>query len=151
LSFESLWADQSAIGRDPETGGYTRGGWTPTEREATHWFLDQCAARNLTVESDGIGNLIAWWDPREQPASRPGVVTGSHLDSVIDGGAFDGPLGVVSALAAVDRLRAEGFEPAAALGVVALAGGAVAFSIIRRSTQPEPSTLPPSVEVSPKL
>jgi hypothetical protein len=38
----------------------------------------------------------------------------------------------------------------AALGVVALAGGAVAFSIIRRSTQPEPSTLPPSVEVSPK-
>ena len=37
-----------------------------------------------------------------------------------------------------------------AIGVVALAGGAVAFSIIRRSTQPEPSTLPPSVEVSPK-
>ena len=36
------------------------------------------------------------------------------------------------------------------LGVVALAGGAVAFSIIRRSTQPEPSTLPPSVEVIPK-
>ena len=36
------------------------------------------------------------------------------------------------------------------LGVVALAGGAVAFSIIRRSTQPEPSTLQPSVEVSPK-
>jgi N-carbamoyl-L-amino-acid hydrolase len=117
LSFESLWADQSAIGRDPDTGGYTRGGWTPTEREATHWFLDQCAARNLTVESDGIGNLIAWWDPREQPASRPGVVTGSHLDSVIDGGAFDGPLGVVSALAAVDRLRAEGFEPAVPIGV----------------------------------
>jgi len=50
LSFESLWADQSAIGRDPDTGGYTRGGWTPTEREATHWFLDQCAARNLTVD-----------------------------------------------------------------------------------------------------
>jgi Cell wall synthesis protein CwsA len=36
------------------------------------------------------------------------------------------------------------------LGVVALAGGAAAFSIIRRSSQPEPSTLPPSVEVSPK-
>jgi len=36
------------------------------------------------------------------------------------------------------------------LGALALAGGAVAFSIIRRSTQPEPSTLPPSVEVAPK-
>jgi hypothetical protein len=38
----------------------------------------------------------------------------------------------------------------AAVGVVVLAAGAVAFSIIRRSSQPEPSPLPPSVEVSPK-
>lgn len=38
----------------------------------------------------------------------------------------------------------------AAAGVVVLAGGAVTFSIVRRSTQPEPSPLPPSVEVSPK-
>lgn len=38
----------------------------------------------------------------------------------------------------------------AAIGVVALAGGAVAFSIVRRSSQPEPSPLPPSVEVSPR-
>ncbi|KUI44372.1 cell wall synthesis protein CwsA [Mycobacterium sp. IS-1590] len=37
-----------------------------------------------------------------------------------------------------------------AAGVVAVAGGAVAFSIVRRSTQPEPSPLPPSVEVTPK-
>ena len=113
MSFESLWADQSAIGRNPETGGYTRGGWTPTERAATHWFLDQCATRGLSVESDGIGNLIAWWGS----ADGPGVVTGSHLDSVIDGGAFDGPLGVVSALAAVDQLRAEGFEPGVPIGI----------------------------------
>jgi hypothetical protein len=37
-----------------------------------------------------------------------------------------------------------------AIGVAALAGGAVAFSIIRRSMQPEPSPRPPSVEVAPK-
>jgi N-carbamoyl-L-amino-acid hydrolase len=113
LSFESLWADQSAIGRHPESGGYHRGGWTPTEREATRWFQAQCAARGLALESDGIGNLIAWWGSPDSP----GVVTGSHLDSVIDGGAFDGPLGVVSALAAVDALRAEGFEPSVPIGV----------------------------------
>jgi N-carbamoyl-L-amino-acid hydrolase len=117
LSFESLWAALAAIGRDPDTGGYHRAGWTPTEREATHWFLDQCVTRDLSVESDGIGNLVAWWDPGGEPAARPGVVTGSHLDSVIDGGAFDGPLGVVSALAAVDRLRAEGFAPSVPIGV----------------------------------
>ena len=53
-----------------------------------------------------MGNQWAWWgDPDAVPGT--GVVTGSHLDSVPDGGAFDGPLGVVSALAAVDQLRAE--------------------------------------------
>ncbi len=45
------------------------------------------------------------------------VLTGSHLDSVLDGGAYDGPLGVVSALAAVDLLRARGFEPDRPVGV----------------------------------
>ena len=47
-----------------------------------------------------------------------GVVTGSHLDSVPGGGAYDGPLGVVTALAAIDLLRERGFEPRRALGIV---------------------------------
>ena len=46
------------------------------------------------------------------------MVTGSHLDSVPDGGAFDGPLGVVSALLAVDALRSKGFRPARPIGIV---------------------------------
>ena len=47
-----------------------------------------------TSSTDRAGNLWAWWgDPRR--ATGPGVVLGSHLDSVPDGGAFDGPLGVV--------------------------------------------------------
>jgi len=112
-SFETMWAELARIGKDPDSGGYHRGGWTPAERAATHWFTDQCASRGLRLESDGIGNLVAWWDA----GSGPGVVTGSHLDSVIDGGAFDGPLGVVSALAAVDRLSAAGFEPRVPIGI----------------------------------
>ena len=107
-----MWAALAAIGNDPSTAG-TTGGPTPTQRTATHWFRDQCAARNLTLESDGVGNLIAWWGP----SGQPGIVTGSHLDSVIDGGAFDGPLGVVSALAAVDLLRKDGFTPSVLIGV----------------------------------
>jgi N-carbamoyl-L-amino-acid hydrolase len=45
------------------------------------------------------------------------VLTGSHLDSVRDGGAYDGPLGVVSALAAVDLLRERGLTPERPVGV----------------------------------
>jgi N-carbamoyl-L-amino-acid hydrolase len=44
-------------------------------------------------------------------------VVGSHLDSVPDGGAFDGPLGVVSAFCAVDLLRSRGFDPVRPVGV----------------------------------
>jgi N-carbamoyl-L-amino-acid hydrolase len=51
--------------------------------------------------------------------SRAAIVTGSHLDSVPDGGAFDGPLGVVSAFAAIDLLRSRGFAPARPIAVAA--------------------------------
>ncbi len=47
------------------------------------------------------------------------IVMGSHLDSVPDGGAFDGPLGVVSAFAAIDLLSERGWEPVRPVGVVA--------------------------------
>ena len=46
------------------------------------------------------------------------MVTGSHLDSVPDGGAFDGPLGVVSAFLAIDELRDRGLVPAKPIAVV---------------------------------
>ena len=66
--------------------------------------------------TDRAGNQWAWWgDP---DASGPGVVVGSHLDSVPDGGAFDGPLGVVSALLTIDALRAAGLRPSRPIGVV---------------------------------
>ena len=61
----------------------------------------------MAVHSDRNGNLWAWWGP----PGRGAVVLGSHLDSVPDGGAYDGPLGVVSAFAALDVVRAA--EPAA--------------------------------------
>ena len=55
--------------------------------------------------------------PGGAAGSGPGVLTGSHLDSVLDGGAYDGPLGVVSALAAIDELRSRGVVPARPIGV----------------------------------
>ena len=52
---------------------------------------------------------------------RDAFVSGSHLDSVPDGGAFDGPLGVVSALCAIDLLRSRGVQPLRPVAVVVFA------------------------------
>jgi N-carbamoyl-L-amino-acid hydrolase len=74
----------------------------------------------MDVEEDRNGNLWAWWmPPRWQGGPAQAFITGSHLDSVPDGGAFDGPLGVVSAFAAVDMLRERGVIPRVPVGIAA--------------------------------
>ena len=113
--FDRMWAELEPVGRAPETGGYRRYAWTRTDHDLREWFVGECLARGLDVVEDRAGNQWAWWG---DPDTTPGVVIGSHLDSVPDGGAFDGPLGVVSALAVVDELRARGLEPDVPLGVV---------------------------------
>ncbi|MFD5830254.1 allantoate amidohydrolase [Lentzea sp. NPDC060358] len=100
--------DQIAdVGRDVQRGGYSRHAYAAPELELRHWFVEQAVRRGLNVETDQNGNLWAWWGERGDDA----LVTGSHLDSVPGGGAFDGPLGVTSSLQAVDLLQAKGFTP----------------------------------------
>jgi beta-ureidopropionase / N-carbamoyl-L-amino-acid hydrolase len=112
--FDRMWTDLEGIGRHPGTAGYRRFAWTGEDAELREWFAGEAAARGLDLVDDRVGNLWAWWG---DPDAAPGVVLGSHLDSVPDGGAFDGPLGVVSALAAVDLLRARGVVPRRPLGI----------------------------------
>ena len=125
--FEQMWSDLAPVGRSASSGGYFRQPFTTAERELSAWFVEQADARGLRLEVDGFGNVVAWWNAGRSGGRPPGVLTGSHLDSVLDGGAYDGPLGVVSALAAVDRLRERGFRPGAAdRGVGVRRGGGVA-------------------------
>lgn len=123
MSFDALWSALEPVGKDQRTGGYRRFAWTAEDAALREWFAAECAARNLDLVVDRAGNQWAWWgDPdRAVREGRPGVVTGSHLDSVPDGGGFDGPLGVVSGLLAIDVLRAHGVEPARPVGVVCFA------------------------------
>ena len=111
--FERMWSDLAPVGRSARSGGYFRQPFTSAERELVSWFEEQALGRGLVLERDAVGNLVAWWGSRGPGA----VLTGSHLDSVLDGGAYDGPLGVVSALAAIDLLRSRGFVPARPLGI----------------------------------
>jgi N-carbamoyl-L-amino-acid hydrolase len=127
VSFEEMWADLGPVGRSASSGGYFRQPFGSAERECLDWFLHAAASRGLRIERDGFGNVIAWWEPpsvvkpaelqRGRVETRGAVLTGSHLDSVLDGGAYDGPLGVVSALAAIDVLRSRGFVPSRPIGV----------------------------------
>jgi beta-ureidopropionase / N-carbamoyl-L-amino-acid hydrolase len=104
-SFHEMWRELRPIGRHTESGGYRRFAWTGADAECRDWFEAQARSRGLTYEVDRNGNQWAWLG---DPAAGDAVVTGSHLDSVPDGGAFDGPLGVVSSFAALDELRARG-------------------------------------------
>ena len=114
-SFDALWSAIVEVGYSGTTGGYHRYALTQEDHLLREWFAGEAGARGLTLTEDRMGNQWAWWG---DPDERPGVVSGSHLDSVPDGGAFDGPLGVISALAALDRLREQGFRPDRPIGVV---------------------------------
>ena len=121
-AFDTMWSDLESVGR-VASGGYQRFAWTKEDHTLREWFTGECARRGLDLTEDRVGNQWGWW--WEGPgtvddavaAGRKAVVIGSHLDSVPDGGAFDGPLGVVSALAAVDRLRAAGVTPQVPIAV----------------------------------
>jgi beta-ureidopropionase / N-carbamoyl-L-amino-acid hydrolase len=77
------------IGRGPR--GTTRLAWTEEDAAAGEWFREQAAGAGLRVERDPAGNL--WAVPDSPP---PWWAVGSHLDSVREGGSFDGALGVAA-------------------------------------------------------
>lgn len=109
-SVTSLLSGIAGIGTDPIRGGYSRPVFSTAELDLRSWFVAEANSRGLDVETDRNGIMWAWLDaPGRQ--RQDAVVTGSHLDSVPGGGAYDGPLGVASALAAVDLLRARQHVP----------------------------------------
>jgi N-carbamoyl-L-amino-acid hydrolase len=114
LSFDALWSDLEPIGR-AASGGYRRFAWTSEDLTLREWFAGEASARGLDLVLDRAGNQWAWFG---NPDDEPGVVVGSHLDSVPEGGAFDGPLGVASSFAALDLLRDKGFAASRPIGIV---------------------------------
>jgi hydantoinase/carbamoylase family amidase len=99
------WVDELAhIGGDGRA--VNRFAWSPHLLEAGRWLCDRARELELDAEIDAAGNVVARWG-----SGGDAVAVGSHLDTVPDGGAFDGALGVLSGLESIRRLRAEGFVP----------------------------------------
>lgn len=123
VTFDHMWTDLHPVGR-LASGGYQRFAWTREDHTLREWFAGECARRGLDLVEDRMGNQWGWWwdgpgtVDDAVAAGNPGLAIGSHLDSVPDGGAYDGPLGVVSALAVVDALREVGVRPQQPLAVV---------------------------------
>ncbi len=162
MTFHSMWAELLPIGRSSASGGYRRYAWTGADAECREWFKEQAKARGLAYEVDRNGNQWAWLG---DPAQGDAVVTGSHLDSVPDGGAFDGPLGVVSSFAALDELRGRDADFAKPLAIVnfgdeegarfglacvgsRLASGQLSVEDAHRLTDGEGVTLPRAMEAA---
>ncbi|MFJ6157141.1 allantoate amidohydrolase [Pseudarthrobacter sp. NPDC092184] len=111
-----LLRDISTIGRDASRGGYSRPVFSTAETDLRGWFIEQAERRGLDVHTDHNGIIWAWWDTAAR-TRKDAVVTGSHLDSVPGGGEYDGPLGVASALVAVDILKTRGLRPRRPLAI----------------------------------
>ncbi|WP_245844698.1 M20/M25/M40 family metallo-hydrolase [Salinicoccus kekensis] len=77
-----------------EGEGMTRPAFSNFEDQAHEWFIKKCEALGLRTHQDAFGNSFATIGPKE----GKGILIGSHLDTVNNGGKFDGALGVITAL-----------------------------------------------------
>ena len=110
-------AELAQLNDDPAAGGITREVFTPTYARAVALVSGWMREAGLTVRFDAFGNLFGRWE-----APGAAVVTGSHIDTTLNAGAYDGVLGVLGAIEAVEQLRASGLTPARPIDVVAWAG-----------------------------
>jgi allantoate deiminase len=121
IDAERLWSrlsELSEIGKY-EGGGVTRLSFTQEERAAKNLVAAYMREAGLEVREDAIGNLIGRREGRDQ--GTPIVLAGSHVDSVRNGGDFDGPLGVLGAVEALQTMSERGLETERSVEVVAFA------------------------------
>ncbi|WP_157078494.1 Zn-dependent hydrolase [Halalkalicoccus paucihalophilus] len=92
---------------------------TEANRQAREYLVKKLNERGLNVSIDAVGNITGRWVPdNADPAARP-VATGSHLDSVIAGGIFDGVLGVYAGLESIRAMQDAACSPDHPIEVVA--------------------------------
>jgi beta-ureidopropionase / N-carbamoyl-L-amino-acid hydrolase len=96
---EERLAGLDDIGRDGD--GWTRLAWTPEDDAAGDWFSAQAESVGLRVQRDPAGNR--WAVPSGE---GPWWATGSHTDTVRQGGRYDGALGVAAAFAVAASIDA---------------------------------------------
>ncbi|MEK7362758.1 MAG: Zn-dependent hydrolase [candidate division NC10 bacterium] len=116
ISLARLRRDLTALARFGSNpgGGVSRPAWSPAHEEARAWLLAQMKEAGLETSVDPAGNTFG-----RLGDGAPLVLTGSHIDSVPDGGTLDGALGVLAALECLRTIREAGLPVKRPLAVVA--------------------------------
>lgn len=91
---------------------------TDANRDARDRLVDRMANAGLDVRIDAVGNIRGRWTPPSAAPDAAPIATGSHLDSVPQGGIFDGPLGVYAGLEAVRAMQDAELTPDCPIDVV---------------------------------
>ncbi|HEY3741399.1 MAG TPA: M20 family metallo-hydrolase, partial [Bryobacteraceae bacterium] len=108
--------DTLATFSDTPAPAVTRIVFSEADRAARQWFKNLCAAANLTVREDAVGNTFARWIGSEP--HLPAVGTGSHIDAIPHSGKYDGTVGVLGGLEAIRALQQSGFQPRRSIEVL---------------------------------
>jgi len=117
-----LMRDLNAIGRIGigNRGGVTRLVFSIKELRSRQVLIHLMRQAGLKIHIDGIGNIFGRLEGRD--AKAPAVLSGSHLDTVIHGGKYDGPVGVIGALEAVRTIAENKISIRSPLEVVCFVG-----------------------------
>ena len=107
------------INSDPAAGGITREVFTDHYMAANDYVAALMRDAGLTVRLDAFGNLFGRLEGTD--ASAPAIMTGSHIDTTLNAGRFDGVLGVLGAIEAVRQISRDG-PPERSIEVVVFAG-----------------------------
>lgn len=108
----------SSIGSDP-TGGLTRLLYSDEWLTAQKYVQEEMTAMGMTTKFDGVGNLFGRIEGKDLPNET--VMTGSHIDTVVNGGNLDGQFGVLASLTAVEYLKEKYGQPKRSLEVISMA------------------------------
>ncbi|KAA0955520.1 Zn-dependent hydrolase [Sporosarcina sp. ANT_H38] len=115
--FEALFATINQYNTGDK--GITRIAYSNEEQTCTHAFMRMCKAENLEIRMDSCGNVIARRQGKIE--GLPPVAMGSHLDTVYQGGKYDGVLGVTAALEVIKRLNEKKIETNHPIEVISFA------------------------------
>lgn len=115
--FFNDWNAINQIGLNRETNGINRLGYSTEDFQARNWFLDKAKEYGFKVSTDSVGNVFARFGPDDGPC----IVSGSHIDSVPEGGKYDGILGVMAALECCRAMKAADIKPNIAIEIVGTA------------------------------